>query len=299
LGETIIEPALISILKANFNVELKLWHGFNTVFFLSVFTVFLGFTLFLFIYKKDEVLVKWRAANQRFFSIRLVDVFNNSLNSFLAFSKRKTKLVQHGYHRYYILTIFVIASIFLWYQVYITIGWNLNNIFTLKPFYISGLVVVIIFSTIFSVISKSRIATIITMGVTGYGIALLFMYYSAIDLAITQIIVETLIVVMFVLILQRLPLFARLSSKSSRLRDLIIALTFGSAMTVLALKSINVDFNHPISDYMIENSYIKAFGQNVVNVILVDFRALDTLGEVVVLVVAALGVFVLLKKKKA
>jgi len=299
LGETIIEPALISVLKEAYNVKLKLWHGFNTVFFLSVFTVVLGFALFYIIYKKESVLEKWRAANQRFFSIRFVDVFNNSLNGFLAFSKRKTELVQHGYHRYYLLTIFVFASVFLWYQVYVTIGWNLNNVFTIKPFYVSGLVLVIIFSTIYSAISKSRMATIITMGVTGYGIALLFMYYSAIDLAITQIIVETLVVVMFVLILQRLPLFARLSSKASRLRDLLIALAFGSAMTVLALKSINVDFNNPISGYMIENSYIKAFGQNVVNVILVDFRALDTLGEVVVLVVAALGVFVLLKKEKA
>lgn len=299
LGETLIEPALISVLKEAYNVKLKLWHGFNSVFYLSVFTVALGFSLFFIVYKKESVLEKWRTANQKFFSIRLVDVFNKSLNGFLAFSKHKTELVQHGYHRYYLLTIFVFASVFLWYQVYVTIGWDLNNVFAIKPFYISGLVLVIIFSTIYSAVSKSRMATIITMGVTGYGIALLFMYYSAIDLAITQIIVETLIVVMFVLILQRMPLFARLSSKTSRLRDLFIALAFGSAMTVLALKSINVDFNNPISDYMIENSYIKAFGQNVVNVILVDFRALDTLGEVMVLVVAALGVFVLLKKKKA
>lgn len=299
LGKTIIEPALTSILKTAYNVKLKLWHGFNTVFYLSLFTVFLGSSLFLLIYKKDNVLRKWRAANRKFFTIKLVDVFDDLLNAFLQFSKRKTQVVQHGYHRYYILTIFVFASLFLWYQVYVTIGWNLDNVFTLKPFYISGLVLVIIISTIFSMLSKSRITTIITMGVTGYGIALLFMYYSAIDLAITQIIVETLIVVMFVLILQRLPLFARLSSKTSRYRDLVIAISFGVAMTVLALKSINVDFNNPISDYMVENSYAKAYGKNVVNVILVDFRALDTLGEVVVLVVAALGVYVLLKTKKA
>ena len=298
LGKTIIEPSLTGILKTTYNVKLKLWHGFNTVFFLSLFTVFMGFLLFLLIYKRDHILQKWRAVNRRFFALELVDVFDHSLNGFLVFSNRKTKLVQHGYHRYYIFTIFVFASIFLWYQVYVTIGWNLDNVFTLKPFYISGLVLVIIISTVYSMISKSRITTIITMGVTGYGIALLFMYYSAIDLAITQIIVETLIVVMFVLILQRLPLFARLSSKTSRLRDLGIALSFGVAMTILALKSINVDFNQPISNYMIENSYGKAFGKNVVNVILVDFRALDTLGEVVVLVVAALGVFVLLKTKK-
>jgi multicomponent Na+:H+ antiporter subunit A len=299
LGKTVIEPALSGILKTDYDVKLKLWHGFNTVFYLSVFTVLIGFTLFYIIYTKELVLERWRAINRRFFTIKLTEVFDNSLNQFLLISKRKSEIIQHGYHRYYILTIFVIATVFLWYQVFVTTGWNFGNIFTLQPFYISGLVLVIILSTIFSAISKSRITTIITMGVAGYGIALIFMYYSAIDLAITQIIVETLIVVMFVLILQRLPLFASLSGKKSKLRDLAIALSFGTAMTVLTLKSINVEFNHPISDYMIENSYLKAFGKNVVNVILVDFRALDTLGEVVVLVVAALGVTVLLKNKKA
>jgi multicomponent Na+:H+ antiporter subunit A len=299
LGNQIIEPALNSIRKIDYTVKLKIWHGFNDVFFLSVLTVMLGFSLFLLVYKKNRFLEKWRTFNMNFFIVRFVDVFDRALHGFLNIANRKTQIVQHGVHRYYILTIFVFASILIWYQVYVTQGWGLDNVFTLKPFYISGLVVVVIFSAIYSAISLSRIATIITMGVTGYGIALIFLYYSAIDLAITQIIVETLILVMFVLILQRFPLFAKLSSKASKIRDLLIALTFGSAMTVLALKSINVDFSNRISDYMIENSYVKAFGENVVNVILVDFRALDTMGEVTVLIVAALGVFVLLKTKKA
>lgn len=299
LGKAIIEPALVNIRKTAINVELKIWHGFNTVFFLSLLTVALGFALFLLVVKKNGVLEKWREGNNRFFTIKLVEVFNKGMGGFLAFSKRKTQLVQHGNQRYYILTIFVFSSVFIWYQVFVTQGWQLANTFTLQPFYISGLVAIIIFSTIYSALSQSRIATIITMGVTGYGIALIFLYFSAIDLAITQIIVETLIVVMFVLILQRLPLFAKLSSRASKVRDLAIALSFGGAMTVLTLKSLNVDFNHPISNYMIENSYTKAYGKNVVNVILVDFRALDTMGEVVVLVVAALGVFVMLKTKKA
>jgi multicomponent Na+:H+ antiporter subunit A len=140
-------------------------------------------------------------------------------------------------------------------------------------------------------------ATIIAMGVVGYGISLIYLYYSAIDLAITQIIVETLILVMFVLVLQKLPKFTRLSKMSSKIRDAIIALLFGGVMTVLALKAIHVDLNHPISDYFVDKSYLKAYGKNVVNVILVDFRALDTLGEVTVLVIAALGVFTLLTTK--
>jgi multicomponent Na+:H+ antiporter subunit A len=139
------------------------------------------------------------------------------------------------------------------------------------------------------------------MGVTGYGIALIFLYYSAIDLAITQILVETLVIVMFVLILQKLPRFARLSKRSTKIRDLLIASSFGGVMTILALKAIHVEFNHPISDFFLENSYIKAYGENVVNVILVDFRALDTLGEITVLTIAALGVYVLIttNRKKA
>jgi multicomponent Na+:H+ antiporter subunit A len=84
---------------------------------------------------------------------------------------------------------------------------------------------------------------------------------------------------MFMLILQRLPVFAKLSSKATKIRDGAIALVFGSAMTLLALKAIHVDFNNPISDYFMNNSYDKAFGKNVVNVILVDFRAFDTLGR--------------------
>jgi multicomponent Na+:H+ antiporter subunit A len=118
-----------------------------------------------------------------------------------------------------------------------------------------------------------------------------------VDLAITQILSETLIVVMFVLILQRLPFFAQLSRKSSKLRDLAIALVFGGAMTVVSLMAINVNFSSPISEFFMANSYKKAFGENVVNVILVDFRALDTMGEVTVLVIAAMGVAALFKSK--
>ncbi|MBN2349998.1 MAG: DUF4040 domain-containing protein, partial [Bacteroidales bacterium] len=187
--------------------------------------------------------------------------------------------------------------VLLWFQVYITRGWQTDISLTLKPLYISGLVGVIILSALYSALSESRISTIIAMGVTGYGISLIYLYYSAIDLAITQIIVETLTVVIFVMVLQKLPKFTNLSNRLTRLRDAVIALSFGGVMTVLALKAIHIEFNHPISDFFIDNSYIKAYGKNVVNVILVDFRAFDTLGEIVVLTIAALGVSMLIKTK--
>lgn len=115
--------------------------------------------------------------------------------------------------------------------------------------------------------------------------------------AVSQILVETLTVVMFMAILQRLPRFAVLSSRRTKFRDFFIALGFGGVMTVLALKAVNVNLNPSISDFYLENSYTKAFGENVVNVILVDFRALDTVGELTVLTIAAVGVFLLLSSK--
>ncbi len=297
LGNGLLESALEVVYLEETAVKLKLWHGFNQVFFLSLATVFTGFALFFVLTRWTSVLELWKRMNQRLFSFRLTDLFSAALYWFLRFSDRNEKMVQHGFHRYYIITIILVASALIWGQVFITQSWVLSQTLSLSPFYVTGLVVIILMATILSTLSRSRLATIISLGVVGYGVAMIYLYFSAIDLAITQILVETLILAMFVLVLQRLPKFARLSSRITKWRDLTIALIFGSVMTVVALKAIQVDFNPPISGYFIENSYKEAFGRNVVNVILVDFRALDTLGEVVVLTVAAFGVSVLLRER--
>lgn len=292
-----IEVALGVVRADELEIKLKLWHGFNKVFMLSLLTVTMGVLLAILIIRKPVLLIKWQKLNSRIFTFQLTEIFNSTINGFVKFSEQNTKRIQHGYHRYYILSIIIISGVLLWFQIYVTRGWVLATSFSFQPFYISVLVLIVIVASIYVMFSSSRIASIVAMGVTGYGISLIFLYYSAVDLAITQILVETLVVVMFVLILQKLPKFARLSKKRSKIRDLIVALSFGGAMTMLALKAIHVDFNHPISDFFLKNSLSKAYGENVVNVILVDFRALDTLGEVVVLTIAALGVYVLIHTK--
>ncbi len=294
----LVGPALNIIRMDDVQIKLKLWHGLNQVFFLSLFTVMVGVLLFIHIYKHKQVIRVWQRVNNRIFSINFTKVFSSGLDKFIAFSSKNTQLIQHGYSRFYIITIIVFTSILLIFQLYITRGWEIESTFTLQPFYISGLVLIIMLSVLMSVLSTHRLFTIIAMAVTGYGISLIYLYYSAVDLAITQIIIETLMVVMFVLVLRRLPKFAKLSNRRTKMRDAFIALGFGLIMTFLALKAINVDFNPSISDYFVDNSALKAYGKNVVNVILVDFRALDTLGEITVLTIAALGVYTLLNVKK-
>ncbi len=298
LGSSLIQSALSQIQTEALLVKLKLWHGFNEVFFLSLFTVLSGIALTVLLIRKPAVLYNWEGLNRKLFFINPADAFQSLIDGFVKFSDRKSSILQHGYHRYYILTVFLFAASAIWFQVIFTWGWKPEVTISLRPYNISALVMVMIVATIFGALSKSRIATIIAMGVIGYGISLIYLYYSAVDLAITQILVETLVVVMFVLVLQKLPKFAKLSNNKTKIRDFIIALSFGSVMTVMAIKAIHLDFNHPISDYFVEKSYLEAFGKNVVNVILVDFRALDTMGEVIVLIIAASGAALLFNVKK-
>jgi multicomponent Na+:H+ antiporter subunit A len=126
----------------------------------------------------------------------------------------------------------------------------------------------------------------------------LFIIYGAIDVAITLILVETLVLVLFMVVIYHLPKFTNFSSKASRLRDAAVALLVGGFMTGLVLKAGQLNLNPKISDFYVENALPLAHGSNIVNVILVDFRALDTLGEITVLVIAAIGVVALLKLKK-
>ncbi len=299
LLSSLIEPAISIIRADDIQIKLKLWHGFNMILLLSVVTVLMGTLLFILIYKNKRIITSWQRINNRIFAINFTRAFSAGLDKFINFSRVNTHFIQHGYNRYYIITIIIFTSILLSFQLYMTRGWEINSVFTLRPFYISGLVFIITMSALMSVFSKNSIFTVTAMAVTGYGISLIYLYYSAVDLAITQIIIETLMVVMFVLVLRRLPNFTKLSGRSTKIRDAIIALCFGFIMTLLSLKAIHVDLNPSISNYFLENSALLAYGKNVVNVILVDFRAMDTLGEITVLVIAALGAFTLLNVKKS
>ena len=154
---------------------------------------------------------------------------------------------------------------------------------------------VILVATLVVTQAQSRLAAVAALGTIGYGIALLYIFFGAPDLAMTQFAIETLTVLLFVLVIYRLPRFASMSSRAARVRDAIIAISAGAMMTVLVLVVTASASHTPLTSYFAENSVTLAKGRNIVNVILVDFRALDTLGEIVVLAVAAAGVYSLLK----
>jgi multicomponent Na+:H+ antiporter subunit A len=157
---------------------------------------------------------------------------------------------------------------------------------------IAGIIVV---AAISMLRAQSRLAAVAALGAVGFAVAMIYVLYAAPDLAMTQFAIETLTVILFVLVLYRLPRFESYSRKSSRVRDAVVAIFAGVMMTLLVLVVTSTPLVSRLSPYFSENSYLLAKGRNIVNVILVDFRGIDTLGEITVLAVAAIGVFALMK----
>jgi multicomponent Na+:H+ antiporter subunit A len=162
-------------------------------------------------------------------------------------------------------------------------------------FYEVGLVVLILLAIAVAMWASSRLAAIAALGVVGYGVALMFVLFGAPDLAMTQFLVETLTVILFVLVFYHLPRFQPTYRAASRLRNALVAGSVGTLMASLVLIATAVQYHPSIAGYFAEHSVPAAHGRNIVNVILVDFRALDTLGEITVLAVAGVGVYALLK----
>jgi multicomponent Na+:H+ antiporter subunit A len=95
-----------------------------------------------------------------------------------------------------------------------------------------------------------------------------------------------------------MPPLQTYSTTKKGVRDLIISLILGIVLTFIIIKATQVQIDLPLSNYYSSFSFLKAYGKNVVNVIIVDFRGLDTLGEITVLLLVALGIPTMLKKKK-
>lgn len=144
--------------------------------------------------------------------------------------------------------------------------------------------------------ARYRLEAVAAMGATGFAIAFLFALLSAPDLAITQLIVETLIVIIAVLVFRRIPPSSSRRPLMRRRLHVAISAAFGLLMTVLVLAFSRARFASDASEFFVRHQAGKSAGAgNIVNAILVEFRALDTLGEITVLAIAGIGVITLLR----
>jgi multicomponent Na+:H+ antiporter subunit A len=135
------------------------------------------------------------------------------------------------------------------------------------------------------------------LGISGFGIASLFLFYSAPDVSMTQFLVETLTLILLILILHKFPTIEIYRQFRFRKRNSLIAILFGAVVTTILLFVNSFSSGSELKEFYIANSEALGKGRNVVNVILVDFRAMDTLGEITVLGIAAIGIVALLNIK--
>ena len=143
--------------------------------------------------------------------------------------------------------------------------------------------------------ARTTMAAVLSLGTVGYGVALTFLSFGAPDLAMTQFSVETLTVVIYVLVFRHFRSLEELSTRTARWRDAAIAAAMGTLIGGLVLSVGTSGVPSRLSGYFVENAPTLGHGRNIVNVILVDFRAFDTLGEITVLATAAIGVRALLR----
>lgn len=290
---TMLEQSAESILSETLSLKISIWEGFNLVLLLSFLTLLLGGGLYL---------VRARVADR----IRQVSLpalvrpsawYDGAVEGMLSFARLQTRIVQNGYLRNYIIVIMVTTVSLASFVLYQSVGEvSVAPDFSIT-FYEGALACIVLVATLLLIISRSRLKSIVALGVLGFSIGIIFVIYGAPDLALTAFAIETLNVILFVLVLYRLPRFLKLSRSSNRVRDALIATSVGVFMTLTVLFASSFELSSELKRFFAGASVPDGKGRNVVNVILVDFRALDTLGEITVLAIAALGVFALLKLK--
>lgn len=287
----IVSPAVDAVLGYPFSVTLKLWHGFNIVLLLSSVTILGGAGIFFL----RGMILKHHDPIGAAGALSFDRLYNKSLSGLMLFAQWQTRLLQNGNLRYYLLWI---IFTFIGLCTLTLIMFNKFDFllrFSDVAFYEIVICAIVVLAGVVAVRATYILTAIAALGVVGYGIALLFIFYGATDLAMTLFTIETLTVILFVLVIYKLPQFSKLSKVYSRWRDAVVAVAAGSLITILMLLLLNEPLQSRLSPYFLENSYLMAKGRNVVNVILVDFRAMDTLGEIVVLSVAAIGAYSLMK----
>jgi len=265
------------------HAHLVVWHGFTPALALSVLTLAGGVGLFV---------ARGRVARvQRRFAVGFTgtDGYDAVVRGVLAGAARVTSIVQSGSLPVYLLVI-VTTLVVAPTVALVSGGWPGTAALTATPAEIpvAGLLVG---AGVAATLSKRRFGAALLLGLTGYAMALLFVVLGAPDLALTQVACETLSVVVFLLVLRMLPeRFERSTPAVRVVPRLVLSVAVGLFCVGLTVAAAGSRTANPVSDEMVDRARPDGHGNNVVNVVLVDIRGMDTLGEVTVLVTAGIGV---------
>jgi multicomponent K+:H+ antiporter subunit A len=274
--------------------SLAIWHGFNYPLMMSFIAMAVGVLVY---FRRERFFAFYkryfrRINAKRYFNFWLQKLFNASIRVSRSFDKGSLQNASAW---------IIGASLVIGAYGFLAYPGALFGDRALLP--LDGVTLVValglmIISLLTMVWHRQRLLTLIVIGVIGLVISLGFVKFSAPDLALTQLSVEVVTIVLLLLALYFLPQYTPRQASRVRLwRDGLLAAFAGIGVTLFTLSVLTRDYS-TIAEYFLANSVPGGGGTNVVNVILVDFRGFDTLGEIVVLALAGLGVFAMLEGMK-
>lgn len=293
IGKTFVKPAVIAMQSGLYNhpdevnITVSAWHGWSPELKLTLGIVALGTLLFL-------TMAKW----QKFYDIQPEYFSLNALyDSLMMFGEsgmnRLSRFYMTGLIRTYFIYMFAFIAAITTAALFIQEAF-IVDMESFSPLNAYGVMtaVILVLGVIMVLFAKTRLAAIIALGGVGYSVALFFVIYKAPDLALTQLVIETVSVALFLLAFHHLPALKRHGeSIKFRLGNFIIAASVGITVTLVALSAHSQKLIPSISKYYKDTVFTEAAGGNIVNVILVDYRGFDTLFEIAVLAIAGIGVY--------
>jgi len=296
VNATLLAPALEALTGQPQDAYLKLWHGLTPMLALSGLAIGLGALLFW----------KWEQVHTALGRLSVLDhlspqyLYTGALEGALSFGRWQTRQLQDGRLRVYILVVFAVTAATLGIGLLAAGGVALPDLTIANRPYAWIFTALLVLGAVAAALSRGLLAALLAVGLTGYALAVLFLKTGAPDLAFTQFAVETLFVVIVTAVLLKLPLNTPdPRTGGEKALDAVVAVAVGVVTTGIALSALAIPFDGRISEFFGAVSLAEAYGRNVVNVIIVDFRALDTLGEIAVVAFAAFAAWGLLRGVKS
>lgn len=295
LTDFLLEPAAFSLSPLTQNFEFSLWHGLTPALLITVCILICGLALYCLRSKVLKLFTRmiqsfsWTPESLYFWKIRNIPTVSKTIFDF----------IQNGNLRIYLAVILSFALCFAFWPLFY--GFHLK----MDPIYWSDLRVeeicigiALISGALMTLFSRKTFVALAATGIVGLSVAIFYVFYGAPDLAMTQVLVEALSLILVILVLFH---FSRVAIKHTlrfKIFSVLVSLGLSLLLGIAMMLSLENKYFESISKYYSENSYLLAHGRNIVNVILVDFRGWDTMGEITVLGLASIGVYALLRWRK-
>ena len=268
-------------------VSLGVWHGLTPALMLSALTLAgVGLAYLLHATVRDRT---WKPAHGT------EDVYTGALAALDSISRAIGPVLHSASLRSYVMVIVVTSLVIGGVALGTNPGFGALVPRTGVMLHDVPIVVVIIAAAVAATVARSTMAAVLSLGAVGYGVAMVFLSFGAPDLAMTQFSVETLTVLIYVLVFRHFRELGALSPRLVRYRDAFIATGIGALISGVVLLVATTETAPRLREYFAEAGPTLGHGRNIVNVILVDFRAFDTLGEITVLATVAIGIRALLR----